>query len=99
MQGLGDNRRSILDRSTKLLHFSSSSYWTSKVLVDIRLICQKASLHLLITQVLPQAVHDLLRVRGQPQWHLLHLPQQAHLREGLQRECAELKLSQYQLFM
>ena len=52
------------------------------------LICQKASLHLLITQVLPQAVHDLLRVRGQPQWHLLHLPQQAHLREGLQRECA-----------
>ena len=25
MQGLGDNRRSILDRSTKLLHFPSSS--------------------------------------------------------------------------
>ena len=24
MQGLGDNRRSVLDRSTKLLHFSSS---------------------------------------------------------------------------
>ena len=35
-------------------------------------------------------MHDLLCVRGQPQWHLLHLPQQAHLREGLQCECAEV---------
>ena len=26
MQGLGDNRRSILDRSMKLLHFPSSSF-------------------------------------------------------------------------
>ena len=59
-----------------------------------RLVCQvllvSQSLHLFINQVLPQAVHDLLCVRGQPQWHLLHLPQQAHLREGLQRECAEV---------
>ena len=68
-----------------------------------RLVCQVLlvgqSLHLFINQVLPQAVHDLLCVRGQPQWHLLHLPQQAHLREGLQRECAELKFSQYLVFM
>ena len=29
MQGLGDNRRSILDRSMKLLHFPSSSDYTT----------------------------------------------------------------------
>ena len=35
MQGLGDNRRSILDRSMKMLHFPSSIYQALKYLLLI----------------------------------------------------------------